>query len=211
MRRKVLEPLGRAGLEVLEGGVPEAPLPVFAVGATVGCGQETGRQDAYFDFGEPHLIERANRGWYELATSFGLFGSDREFLLALPAYRFNPRVDMDQPYVWRRVRLLDGWDVMGAACGIRRGRDVLGFDTCLLGSRAGRPEFSMLSLDSTVSLCGTTWQGGISSFAVPDPGAQEPVRRLLDSAVTDAGWSHDQRTAAIAWLQRGAPAAGRRH
>jgi hypothetical protein len=207
MRRKVFEPLRRAGLEVLEGGVPRAPLPVFAVAATVGCGQETGRRDAYVGFGEPDLIGQANRGWYELAVSFGLFGADREFLLALPAHRYHPRVDLCQPYVWRRVRLLDDWDVMGAACGIRRGRSVLGFDDCLLGSRAGRPEFSMLSLDSTVSVVGTTWQGGIGSLAVPDPGDTEPVRRLIDYEASQAEDMRERRLDAMAWLRRDAPAA----
>ncbi|MFI1712675.1 hypothetical protein [Streptomyces litmocidini] len=207
MRRKVFEPLRRAVLEVLEAGVPEAPLPVLAVGQTVSCGQETGRRDAYFDFNEPDLIGRANRGWYELATSFGLFDADREFLLALPARRYNPRVDLRQPYVWRRVRLLDDWDVMGAACGIRRGRSMLGFDECALGSRAGRPEFAMLSLDSMVSVVGTTWQGGISSLAVPNPGDTEPVRRLIDYAASRAEDIPEHRLDAIAWLRREALAA----
>ncbi|MFD0351452.1 hypothetical protein ACFQ0M_46145 [Kitasatospora aburaviensis] len=182
---------------------------MFAVGATVGCTHgETGRQDAFTAFDDPHLIEHANRGWHELALSFGLFGADREFLLALPAHRYNPRVDVDRPYVWRRVRLLADWDVMGAACAIRRGRSVLGFDECLLGSRAGRPEFAMLSLDSTVSLVGTTWQDGIGSLAVPDPGSAEPVRRLLAWVAGGEEWSRDHRAAAVAWLQHNEPATG---
>lgn len=201
-RRKVFEPLRRAGLEVLDGGVPEAVLPAFAVGATAGCGKETGRRDSYVDFDEPHLVERANRGWYELATSSGLLDATREFLLALPAHRYNPRVDLHRRSVWRRVRLLDGWDVMGAACAIRRGRSVLGFDECLLGSRAGRPEFGMLSLDSTVSLVGTTWQHGIGSFVVPNPGSTEAVRRILDWVASGSGWSPEERADAIAWLRR---------
>ncbi|WP_404815770.1 hypothetical protein [Streptomyces thermolineatus] len=203
MRRKVHAPLKRAGLEVLEGGVPDDALPLFAVGATVSCThEETGRQDAFVGFDDPHLIEHANRGWYELATSFGLFDANREFLLALPACRYNPRVDLDQPSVWRRVRLLDDWDVMGAACSIRRGRSVLGFDECLLGSRAGRPEFAMLSLDSTVSVVGTTWQDGIGSLAVRNPGDTEVVRRLIDLEANGTEWSRHRRAQAVAWLQR---------
>ncbi|MFE5596090.1 hypothetical protein [Streptomyces sp. NPDC056549] len=205
MYRKVFEPLSRAGLEVLEGGVPEAVLPVFAVSATVSCGKDTGRRDSCADFdnfNEPHLIEHANRGWYELATSSGLFDANREFLLALPAHRYNPRVDVDRRSIWRRVRLLDGWDVMGAACAIRKGRNVLGLDECLLGSRAGRPEFMMLSLDSNVSLVGTTWQHGIGSLTVPKPGSTEPVHRILDWAANGADSSHEKRADAIAWLRR---------
>ncbi|WP_051845040.1 hypothetical protein [Streptomyces globisporus] len=201
-RRKVFEPLRRAGLEVLEGGVPEPVLPVFAVGVTAGCGKETGRRDSYVDFEEPDLIEHANRGWYELATSSGLFGATREFLLALPAHRYNPRVDLERRSTWHRVRLLDEWDVMGAACAIRRGRSVLGFDECLLGSRAGRPEFGMLSLDSSVSLVGTTWQHGIGSFVVPDPGSTQAVRRILDWAADGPDSTPGKRAAALAWLRR---------
>ncbi|WP_143660525.1 hypothetical protein [Streptomyces sp. JHA26] len=175
--------------------------------ATVSCThEETGRRDAFVGFDDPHLIEHANRGWYELATSFGLFDVSREFLLALPAYRHNPRVDLEQPSVWRRVRLLDAWDVMGAACSIRRGRSVLGHDECLLGSRSGRPEFAMLSLDSTVSVVGTTWQDGIGSLAVPNPGDTEPVRRLIDWEANGADVSRDRRARAVAWLQRDEPA-----
>jgi hypothetical protein len=202
-RRKVFEPLRRAGLEVVEGGVPQGALPMAAVGAIVSCGKEAGRRDFYLDFVEPDLVERANRGWYELATSAGLFDADREFLLALPAQRFNPRLDVPRSSAWHRVRLLDGWDVMGAACSIRRGRTVAGFDECLLGSRAGRPEFMMLSLDSTVPLVGTTWQGGIGCLTVPEPWRARPVRRMLDwvaNATTD--FSPEERAEAIAWLRR---------
>ncbi|MGW6417339.1 hypothetical protein [Streptomyces sp. NPDC055055] len=211
-RRKVLDPLRRAGLEVLDGGVPEDALPVFVAGVTVSCGKETGRRDSYVDFADfdgPRLIEQANRGWYELATSSGLFDARREFLLALPAHRYNPRVDLERTFVWRRVRLLDDWDVMGAACTVRRGRSVLGFDECLLGSRAGRPEFCMLSLDSTVVLLGTTWQHGIGSLTVPDPGSTQAVRRYLDGVAGDADASPENRAAALAWLRREATSTAR--
>lgn len=208
MHRKVHAPLKRAGLEVLEGGVPCTALPVSVMSAMASCThEETGRQDAFVGFDDQQLIEQANRGWYALATSFGLFDASREFLLALPAHRYNPRVDLYQPRIWRRVRLLDAWDVMGAACAIRRGRSVLGYDDCLLGSRSGRPEFAMLSLDSTVAVVGTTWQDGIGSLAVPNPGDTEPARRLIDWEATGADVPRDRRAQAIAWLQRDRPAA----
>ncbi|MEE1792571.1 hypothetical protein PUR28_17650 [Streptomyces sp. BE308] len=82
------------------------------------------------------------------------------------------------------MRLLDGWDVMGAACAIVRGTSEHGYPEHLLGSGAGRPEFAMLSLDSTVALIGTTWQSGISSLAVPDPSDTEPVRNMIDWVAT---------------------------
>ncbi|MET9888312.1 hypothetical protein ABZZ20_35395 [Streptomyces sp. NPDC006430] len=220
MRRKVYGPLWRAGLEVIEGGIPENPLPVFAVGMAASCGKETGRRDAYFDYDDPYLIEHANQGWYDLATSVGLFGADREFLLALPAYRYSQRAaSRHRKSVWRRVRLLDHWDVMGAACAIRLGMTEHGYPEHLLGSRAGRPEFAMLSLDSTVALLGTTWQTGISSLAVPSPGDTEPVRSMLNSAANKVwdpreewfmGDPRSERSEALEWLQLNEPTTANR-
>ncbi|MEV5687622.1 hypothetical protein AB0L68_31260 [Streptomyces sp. NPDC052164] len=190
-------------------------MPMFAVGATVSCGDGTGRRDAYVDFDDPFLIERANQGWYDLATSFRLFGADREFLLALPAHRHSARAACrHRQSVWRRVRLPDDWDVMGAACAIGRGTSEHGYPEHLLGSGAGRPEFAMLSLDSTVALIGTTWQSGISSLAVPDPSDTEPVRNMIDWVATREwdpreewfmGAPRSDRAEALAWLRRNEP------
>lgn len=212
MRRKVYAPLRRAGLEVIEDGVPDTALPVFATRATISCGNGTGRQDAFLDYDEPNLIRRANQGWYELATSSRLFGADREFLLALPAHRYSARAaSRHRRSVWRRVRLLDTWDIMGAACAIRLGTNEYGHPEHLLGSRAGRPEFAMLSLDSTVAVLGTTWETGISSLAVPNPGDTEPVRRTLDRVANRewhprqewfTGSPRTERDEALAWLRR---------
>lgn len=206
MRRKLHAPLRRAGLQVLEGGVPKCPLPVFAVGATVSCGDGTGRRDMYVDFDAPSLIERANQGWYELATSFRLFGADREFLLALPAHLHSARAaSRHRKSVWRRVRLLDDWDVMGAGCAVSRGMNEHGYPEHLLGSGAGRPEFAMLSLDSTVAVIGTTWQNGISSLAVPNPSDTEPVRNTIGWAATSEWDSRSDRAEALAWLRHHEP------
>ncbi|MFF2045876.1 hypothetical protein ACFVVX_36190 [Kitasatospora sp. NPDC058170] len=215
MRRKVYAPLRSAGLKVLEGGVPETQLPAFVVGAAISCGPATGRRDAYFDYDTPNLIEHANQAWYELAMSSGLFGTDREFLLALPANLYSAKAaSRHRRSVWRRVRLLDDWDIMGAACAIRLGMSEHGYPEHLLGSRAGRPEFAMLSLDSTVAVLGTTWETGISSLAVPNPGDTEPVQRMLDWAATRVwdpreewlmGAPRMEREEALAWLRHNEP------
>ncbi|MGX1885689.1 hypothetical protein [Streptomyces sp. NPDC055287] len=176
MRRKVFEPLSRAGLRVIEGGVPEAPLPAFAVGAMVHCNKEEGRRDAYVDFDDPHLIDRATPGWYELASSFGLFDADREFLLALPAHRYNPDVNLHRRYVWRRAPARQ----LG-----RHGRgvcDPLGkmrarIRRVCLGTPAGRPGFAMLSLDSTVSVVGTTFRTASALWRCPTQPARRPCAR----------------------------------
>lgn len=176
-RRKIFKPLRRAGLEVLDDRVSEAALPTFAVNTLISCGVESGRRDAYVGFDEPDFIVRANQAWFALATSSGLFDADRELLLAMPSR-------------WHRVRLLDGWDVMGAACSVQH-----------MGSRAGRPEFAMLSLDGTVAVLGTTWQDGISSLAVPHPADTEPVRRFIEYVASTAEGPRDWRPEAQAWLQ----------
>ncbi|MFE7244493.1 hypothetical protein [Streptomyces sp. NPDC057580] len=196
--------------------MPESPLPVFAAVYAVSCGPETGRRDAYVEYDDPNLIERANRGWYELATSFGLFAADREFLLALPAHRYNAQAAYrHRRHVWRRVRLLDKWDVMGAACSIRLGTSAYGYAEHLLGGGPGRPEFVMLSLDSTLAMSGTTWQAGISSLAVPNPARAQVIRRMLDYAANaeEDGFTVDpraDRAKALAWLRHNEPTAATR-
>ncbi|MYW03032.1 hypothetical protein [Streptomyces sp. SID3343] len=120
MHRKVCAPLRKAGLKVLEGGAPKTRLPAFVVGAAIGCGPETGRRDAYFDYDAPNLIEYANQAWCEPAMSSGVVGTDRGFLLAPPANPDSAKApSRHRRSVWRRVRPLDDRDIMGAACGIR--------------------------------------------------------------------------------------------
>ncbi|MFZ3551709.1 hypothetical protein ACODT3_39970 [Streptomyces sp. 4.24] len=167
------------------------------------------------EYDTPNLIEQANQAWYELARSSGLFATDREFLLALPANLYSAKAaSRHRRAVWRRVRLLDDWDVMGAACAIRLGMSEHGYPEHLLGSRAGHPGFAMLSLDSTVAVLGTTWETGISSLAVPNPGDTEPVQRMLDWAATRVwdpreewlmGAPRMDREEALAWLRHDEP------
>ncbi|MFI1586078.1 hypothetical protein [Embleya sp. NPDC020630] len=106
------------------------------------------------------------------------------------------------------------WDMMGAACAIRLGMSERGHPEHLLGSGAGRPEFAMLSLDGTVALFGTTWETGIGSLMVPNPGDTEPVHRGLDWAATRVwdpreewlmGPPRTERDEALAWLRHREP------
>ncbi|MEV7027161.1 hypothetical protein [Kitasatospora sp. NPDC093558] len=183
MRRKVEAPLRRAGLEVLEGGVPRPVLPVSVVGFALH--RDPGPEDpglVYYDRDEPDLVARANRGWYELASSCGLFGAEREFLLALPVHRFSARAaSRHRRKQWRRVRLLERWDLVGAGCSISVGTHELGHPQRLLGFGAGLPGFSMLSLDGSVTVLGTTEQHGMAFHAVSCPGETESVRGRLET------------------------------
>ncbi|MFD7904061.1 hypothetical protein ACFV4G_17650 [Kitasatospora sp. NPDC059747] len=213
MRRTVDAPLRRAGLEVLEGGVPQPVLPVSVVGFALH--RDPGPQDlglVYVDRDEPDLVARANQGWYELALSCGLFGADREFLLALPVHRFSARAaSRHRRKQWRRVRLLERWDLMGAGCSVTVGTHELGHPQRLLGFGPGLPGFAMLSLDGSVTVLGTTEQSGIAFHAVSDPGKTESVRGRLQAAANRAWdpreeWSmgavRAEREEARAWLLR---------
>lgn len=54
-----------------------------------------------------------------------------------------------------------------------------------LGVSSGHPAFTMLSLDGGAAVVGTTWEGGIGSIAVPDPGGRTATRHCLEWATTD--------------------------
>lgn len=78
-------PLLRAGLEE----VSATALPMWAARAGIYDPAWTGRKDAFVAHDDPHRIERGNSGWYELATTCGLFDADRQFLLTLPTYALS--------------------------------------------------------------------------------------------------------------------------
>ncbi|MFF2952457.1 hypothetical protein ACFVVU_14065 [Kitasatospora sp. NPDC057965] len=103
------------------------------------------------------------------------------------------------------IRLLDAWDVMGAARAIRPGTSEYGHPAHLLGSRAGRPEFAMLSLDSAVAVLGTAWESGISSLAVANRGDTGPVPRMINWAAAEAWDARVEREEALAWLRYDEP------
>ncbi|MER6450552.1 hypothetical protein [Streptomyces venezuelae] len=118
--------------------------------------------EAFLDFDDPRLHERANGDWYRLSVEGGLFsGSDRRFLL--PGGLVG-----DGSRQWVCVELQDEWDVMGEGA---RG---------LLGSAHCRPEFRMLSLDGSVLVFATTWQYGLSTSVLADPGRSQVLRRFAE-------------------------------
>lgn len=157
--QRVATLLRAAGLQLLPGEVPAGAPPLTAVGLLATCAPEDGRRDAWVDGWvdeeTPGLVEQANAGWFALAAEHGLFGPDREFLLGVPVG--DDSGDGYDTSQWRRVRLLEEWDLVGA-----------GAETGLLGSRAGRPEFRMCSLDGRVPVQGTTYQSGVTSIVVTE-------------------------------------------
>ncbi|MEU4212313.1 hypothetical protein AB0F13_20330 [Streptomyces sp. NPDC026206] len=157
--------LRRAGLQLLPGGVPAVTTPPSVMSLLTTCGNEDRRRDAAVD-GEawadgwleenPDFVPRANAVWHALAVEHQLFGPEGDFLLLVGRH-------------WRRVHLLDEWDLIGAGSASR-----------LLGSAtAGCPEFAMTSLDGRVALRGTTYQSCISSLVVPVPWLAPTVRAYM--------------------------------
>ncbi|MDX2702911.1 hypothetical protein PV350_08590 [Streptomyces sp. PA03-6a] len=128
--RKVYRPLRRAGLEVIPNAVPEGVMPFVA-----GYGSEDFAGGFTHPYDTPRLVERLNEDWYGLAVSSGLFDHRREFLVQLPhGTHTHPAALRNQGWgrhvrmAWTRVRLLDGWDIMGR-----------GSSSAFLGIHAGRP------------------------------------------------------------------------
>ncbi|MFJ3878340.1 hypothetical protein ACIPW5_12860 [Streptomyces sp. NPDC090077] len=135
----------RAGVEVLPGGEP-APVPCVE-------GEVSG--GVYVRYADPRLVEALNGCWHRLAVAEGLFGEDGAFLLMAPGGEGR----------WRRVRLLEGWDVMGA-----------GAET-FLGLGAGRPGFTALALDGSVAVVAASYRAGAGVHAVRRPGGVTGRRR----------------------------------
>jgi hypothetical protein len=172
----VAELLRRAGLQLLPGGVPADPVPLYVVSLLPSCRPEDGRRDAWVDGWvdeeTPGLVEQANGGWFSLVSEYGLFGREREFLLGVPVGDDEEDWDTSQ---WRRVRLLDAWDLFGVGAG-----------SGLLGSAAGRPEFRMSSLDGGVAVRGTTYEKGVTSIVVAEPWRAPTIRTHMEHIVDRA-------------------------
>jgi len=193
--------LRRAGLRMVEGGMPGAPLPVLTAWLLAACSPYAdGRRDSrtsgrpWLDgwlLTHPGFVERANAAWFRLAEKYGLFGPGREFLLAGPACD-----DGDDAPAWRRVRLLDDWDLVGA-----------GAASGLLGSRAGCPEFVASSLDGRVAVQCTTEEDGVISIVTTEPWQAPTIRTHMARIIERAALPPDRpdvpprdRAWARAWL-----------
>ncbi|MFG3346156.1 hypothetical protein ACGF1Z_13960 [Streptomyces sp. NPDC048018] len=132
----------------------------------------------------PDFVARANEGWFALARDGGLFGDDREFLVAVEVEGEEERND----WWWARVRLDAAWDVMGAGA------------ASALGVGPGAPEFAMLSVSGDVIVCGTTGPTSIGTVLVT--GFRE-LAELREFAEWQADWSgtpQRERVTTRRWL-----------
>ncbi|MFG2776913.1 hypothetical protein ACGFY7_03525 [Streptomyces prunicolor] len=166
-------------------------IPPYVAGMVMSCRPGEGRRDRTVALDEPARVPKANAGWFELATEFGLFSVGRQFLLSISVPYPDAVDDTDVEGVWGLVELLGDWDIMGAGCAVG-----------ITGSRYGRPAFVMSALDGSVFVQGTVWQDSIGTAALPNP---HRVQSLRDVARLNIGKPY--RTAAEdedtrAWLAR---------
>lgn len=166
-------------------------IPPYVAGMITSCCPDEGRRDRTVALDDPVRVPKANADWFELATEFGLFSVDRQFLLSISVPSPGAVDDTDVEGVWGFVELLDDWDIMGAGCAVG-----------VTGSRYGCPAFVMSALDGSVFVQGTVWQDSIGTVVLPNP---HRVRSLRDVARLNVGKPY--RTAAededtLAWLAR---------
>ncbi|MGC2996969.1 hypothetical protein ACPF8X_00775 [Streptomyces sp. G35A] len=164
-------------------------IPPYVAGMVTSCHPDEGRRDRTVALDDSARVPKANAGWFELATEFGLFSVDRRFLLSISVPSPDAVDDTDVEGVWGLVELLDDWDIMGAGC-------ALG----VTGSQYGCPAFVMSALDGSVFVQGTVWQDSIGTAVLPHP---HRVQSLRDIASLNVGKPY--RTAAenedtLAWL-----------
>ncbi|MEH0576635.1 MULTISPECIES: hypothetical protein [Streptomyces] len=138
---------------------------------------------AVVDRGTPDFVTKANEEWYDLSRQGGLFGDDREFLVAVALHEGG------NDLWWARVRLAESWDLVGAG------------SASALGSGFGAPEFTALSVTGdVVAFCssdtasiGTVLAAGFSDLA-----------GLRDLAEWKAGYPRtprQEKAAARRWLE----------
>jgi hypothetical protein len=152
-----LAPAGLRFIERVHGKV-RVPLPPGRGAAN--CRPEHGRIDCrpeeVADVEAPDMAAIINASWLRLATQYGLFTDEREFLLAADYSETTYEPD----WAWVRAQLLEPWDLAGS--GVKQ-----------LGSpdHTGRfiPEFTVVSLDGRTLLTVTVWGNRAVSTIVIRP------------------------------------------
>jgi len=180
---ELAEKLAAAGLELLELVDPLVPLipPRLANAALSFPLASEPVPHSAVERGTPDLVAQANFGWYQLASEGGLFGSDREFFVA---------VERSGEWWWAHVRLGDSWDVMG--------RGSAG----ILGHGEGYPGFVMLSLDGSVIVKGDVDQTSVGCTLARDPSHNAALREFAPHLVEYPNMSEDEKAAIWRWLEQ---------
>ncbi|MFF3948061.1 hypothetical protein ACFYYN_24960 [Streptomyces sp. NPDC001902] len=129
----------------------------------------------------PDFVDTANKGWFDLSREGGLFGDDREFLVA---------VEIDEgDHWWARVRLDEPWDIVGAG------------SAAALGIGFGAPEFAMLSVTGDVIVCGRTGESSIGAVLVNGFSDLAGLRQLAEWKAGWRGTPQQEKAAARRWLE----------
>jgi len=98
-----------------------------------------------------------------MATEFGLFNENREFLISVNYAENVDEISYEPERAWVRVRLMDGWDIAGSEVEQLRGHFAAMFTTRFV------PEFWVPSLDRRMLMNTTIWGDGTVSTIVMRP------------------------------------------
>lgn len=175
-----LTPAGLVFLGLVDPASPLIP-PTLANAATGYAPPSGGWRRSVIERDAPDFVATANKGWFDLSREGGLFGDDREFLVAVEVQGGD--------FWWARVRLDESWDVVGAGSA-----DALGIGF-------GAPEFVMLSVSGDVIVAGRTGDSSVGTVLVT---GFSDVVGLCEHAEWKAGWqgTPQQEKAAIRrWLE----------
>ncbi|WP_126639421.1 hypothetical protein [Embleya hyalina] len=180
-----VERLASSGLVFLRLVSSERPLipPTLATLASGYLPEEWPR--SIVDSGDPDFVGKANKGWFDLSREGGLFGDDREFLVAVEIH------DSEDSWWWAHVRLAEVWDIVGAG------------SAAALGNDFGAPEFAMLSLTGDVIVCGVTGESSIGTVLVNGFRDLAGLRELADWQAGWLGTPEQERIATRRWLECG--------
>ncbi|GAA2892819.1 hypothetical protein ACFQQB_08505 [Nonomuraea rubra] len=145
--------------------LPALPSGHSAASARPEHGRFDSLPDEVADVEADDMPEKVNAGWFRMATEFGLFNEDREFLLSVCYARYWETGTGDDDIAWVQVRLLNEWDLAASEVDLLR--------SWMAGMFTERfvPEFTMASLDGQMKLNTTVWGDGTVSTIVIRPGA----------------------------------------
>ncbi|MFE3454947.1 hypothetical protein ACFXJ8_39095 [Nonomuraea sp. NPDC059194] len=171
-----LAPAGLLFIRRVEGEVRQPHLPPgrSPSSARPEDGRFDSRPDEIPDVNDPDMPVKVNASWLRMASEFGLFNKDREFLL-LVNYA-DEEDEWEDHSGWVQVRLLDEWDL--AASGVEQLR------SWIAGTFTPRfvPEFRMVSLDGQTVIETTVWGNGTVSTIAIRPSATAPARGTEETA-----------------------------
>jgi hypothetical protein len=147
------------------------------------CTPKDGRIDELVNLSDPDARNQVNDAFLRLASRYGLFGENGDFLLTVNLKRDGIGIDIQ----WIRVRLADSWDMSG-----RYSRTICG---------PSRDGFLAMSLDGEVMISATTYEGNLGSvIALPAPYRAAPIRRAVGYLLDSERIPDEEKAAMRTWL-----------